>query len=226
MGKLVIEDWQVPEYLDVGEMMNSWAKGCSRRGTKIGCSICGDPIHVAGVCQAHYRDARTIEGFVRTHGLVECAFDGCEMIRANYMLCYGHYGQIKKGRELKPIKRDWGTGTHLGKCLVPHCERDALDYDAPICKPHRRSVWKYGITLEELVELYARGECQVCGETKRLHIDHDHSCCPSLANSSQACGKCVRGILCGNCNLSIGNAKESPQTLRALADYLESGERV
>jgi hypothetical protein len=44
---------------------------------------------------------------------------------------------------------------------------------------------------------------------KTLHFDHNHET-----------GE-FRGWICGPCNRAIGIVKENPDTLRALADYLE-----
>lgn len=46
-------------------------------------------------------------------------------------------------------------------------------------------------------------QCKVCGSKENLCIDHDHSCCPERT----ACGKCIRGVLCGACNKSEGHLK-------------------
>lgn len=70
---------------------------------------------------------------------------------------------------------------------------------------------RYGITLEKYNEMMERcgGRCEVCQrDTKRLHVDHDHTT------------GFVRGLLCQGCNFSIGYAYDSPQTLRAAADYI------
>lgn len=55
------------------------------------------------------------------------------------------------------------------------------------------------------------GHCALCPNKednitkgRRLHIDHDHACCPAL----KSCGKCVRGLLCGGCNHRIGRLEE------------------
>jgi len=32
----------------------------------------------------------------------------------------------------------------------------------------------------------------------------------------------VRGLLCNHCNLAIGHARDNPEILRALADYVEA----
>lgn len=227
MGKLVIRQDQLPDYMDADFMMNSWTSKQTLAPKNKGCVICGDRITAADVCSQHFKDARTIPGFVQENGLTECLFDGCRMIRANYMVCFGHYAQLKRGAPLSPIKRPWGTDDEIALCMIPDCDRIALDYDAPLCKPHRRGVWKYGVTLEQLVALYANGSCQICGSSERLHIDHDHDCCPSLHESKgRGCGKCIRGLLCQGCNMALGSAKDNPQTLRALADYLESGARI
>jgi hypothetical protein len=57
------------------------------------------------------------------------------------------------------------------------------------------------------------------GNTTRvptLVVDHDHECCPG----PRSCGKCVRGLICNECNLALGLGQD-PQTLRSLADYLD-----
>ena len=65
------------------------------------------------------------------------------------------------------------------------------------------------------------GLCAVCSRqmTGRLSpvIDHDHSCCPS----HKMCFKCIRGLLCSNCNTGIGLFNESTQKLALAINYLE-----
>lgn len=52
--------------------------------------------------------------------------------------------------------------------------------------------------------------CEVCQQPhKRICFDHCHKT-----------GK-FRGWLCGNCNSALGMARDNPDTLRKLADYLE-----
>ena len=70
----------------------------------------------------------------------------------------------------------------------------------------------YGITVERLEELLARGcyapGCEVTGSgSTGLHIDHDHGCCPREGS----CGDCVRGALCGRHNLYLGHLEQDPE---------------
>ena len=91
-----------------------------------------------------------------------------------------------------------------------------------------RELWRcHKLTPERYDEMLAEqgGVCKGCGRTpekeryRRLSVDHDHACCPQKRNT---CGKCVRGLLCGDCNKAIGSLKDSPELLRRLADYIES----
>lgn len=65
---------------------------------------------------------------------------------------------------------------------------------------------RYGLTDEQyLAKLEAQGGvCGACGEPAnpevRLHVDHDHKCCPG----QNTCGQCVRDLLCTYCNLLVG----------------------
>lgn len=62
----------------------------------------------------------------------------------------------------------------------------------------------YGLTPEQYDALLVAqgGVCAICeaASDERLHVDHDHACCPGKAS----CGKCIRGLLCGKCNRLLG----------------------
>jgi len=85
---------------------------------------------------------------------------------------------------------------------------------------------KYGLTEDQFVALLASqdGKCAICrtddfgGRWDALCVDHDHSCC----SSTRGCGKCVRGLLCGNCNSILGLAQDNASRLRAAIEYLEA----
>ena len=63
---------------------------------------------------------------------------------------------------------------------------------------------KYGLTQDRIPN-----ECEVCGSTKVICVDHDHST------------GVIRGFLCRACNLILGIADEDFERLRLLAGYLE-----
>jgi len=74
---------------------------------------------------------------------------------------------------------------------------------------------RYGLTRADFEGMLGRqhGRCLGCNSAltpgKGTHVDHDH-----------ATGK-VRGLLCPNCNFTVGHAKESRATMYQLAAYLE-----
>lgn len=66
------------------------------------------------------------------------------------------------------------------------------------------------------------GVCAVCstpksgGRGKAFAVDHDHACC----TGRRSCGKCIRGLLCANCNCGIGHFKDSPELLGLAASCI------
>lgn len=79
----------------------------------------------------------------------------------------------------------------------------------------------YGLTGEDYSRMLVEqnGVCAICfkseirvtpkGDLTTLHVDHDH-----------ATGE-VRALLCYKCNSMLGNVGDSPEILRAAADYIE-----
>lgn len=75
---------------------------------------------------------------------------------------------------------------------------------------------QYGITLEDYNEMFVNqnGCCKICGRhqsefKKTLCVDHCHTT-----------GK-VRGLLCSNCNIVLGQAKDDIEILKSAIKYLE-----
>jgi len=83
-------------------------------------------------------------------------------------------------------------------------------------KSHRYSMVKrkYGLSAEQYDTLMQTKACMVCernfSKTIKPHIDHDH-----------VTGR-VRGLICASCNIVLGNARDSLDTLRNAIDYLVS----
>lgn len=60
-------------------------------------------------------------------------------------------------------------------------------------------------------------------------IDHDHSCCKGSrgrwgteGHAERVCGKCIRGLLCQQCNVALAMVCDDTDRLRALIGYLEA----
>lgn len=133
-----------------------------------------------------------------------------------------------------------------GECKVcgadiTHMRRDARYCSDECMKEQRRRdgrgkairrksllLRRYGLTQEAFDELLAEqgGGCAICGSADpksnhgQWHIDHDHACCSS--HTEHTCGSCVRGLLCGPCNLAIGLLEDDPERLESAARYLRN----
>ena len=69
------------------------------------------------------------------------------------------------------------------------------------------------------------GLCYLCGEPlvnedRRVHVDHDHSCC----DPQHSCPICRRGLACNHCNNAIGHVRDDVARLRRMADALETAQ--
>lgn len=86
-------------------------------------------------------------------------------------------------------------------------------------------IQRYGITEERWQDIFSeQGQaCAICRTKdpgkKGWATDHDHTCC---APRTKCCGQCVRGILCGACNLGLGKFQDNIVFLRAAIDYLDN----
>ncbi len=87
-----------------------------------------------------------------------------------------------------------GLSTYCKVCILKQC-RNA----------HYKK--RYGITSKEADNL--KKECELCGTTKNLHIDHNHE-------TNKA-----RGVLCDLCNKGLGQFKDSVENLEKAIKYLK-----
>lgn len=88
----------------------------------------------------------------------------------------------------------------------------------------RHNLKRSGMTPEQWQEMFQSqgGVCAICHQPEikvgyRLSIDHDHACCPGR----HPCGKCIRGLLCHNCNRGIGHLQESEEIMTNAIAYLK-----
>ena len=80
---------------------------------------------------------------------------------------------------------------------------------------------RFRLTPEEYDAIWERQGrmCPICkrgDESLVLCVDHDHSCCPTILT----CGRCIRGILCKQCNYGIGFLQDGLDRLERAASYL------
>lgn len=105
--------------------------------------------------------------------------------------------------------------TRVGYPVCAGCRVDPRDASE---RDRRRTLRKYGLTEQDWAMLLAAqgGRCAICrtdtpgGRGERWHIDHCHE------------AGTVRGLLCHNCNVGLGNFKDDPSLLIAAADYLKA----
>jgi hypothetical protein len=84
---------------------------------------------------------------------------------------------------------------------------------------YRPAYLRHNLTKEEYEELFNlhNGKCHSCKERDGKCIDHDHSCC----GGSFSCGKCVRGLLCSQCNTALGSLGDSKEKIKGLLEYIK-----
>lgn len=185
---------------------------------------CQRPQQSKGYCSAHYlqlwrgQELKPLQNI----GEVPCIFEGCGGKAVARGLCNGHVKQECRGQELrpldpkrastKPLKTKPQPGEEI--CPVPGCERIWYSRTG-LCRSHYSKKRKFSLSTEQVVTLPQ--ECEVCGGSDKLHVDHDHNCC----SGAGSCGKCVRGVLCSSCNWALGNVKDKVSTLQGLIEYLQ-----
>lgn len=140
-----------------------------------------------------------------------CSVTNCERRHTAKGFCSSHYEQFKRGKtrpeNFTPLKK-------RPSCLVSDCFRPV--YCKGGCRGHYDVTNSYGVSLVQVMQMNTTG-CEICEKTGHLYIDHDHSCCPGKTS----CGKCVRGGLCGECNMAIGALGDTPEGVLRAVKYLE-----
>lgn len=116
--------------------------------------------------------------------------------------CCGEYHKIYRSGNLEKIrehKRKWARERHK---ITPLKSRVA------------KLKCKYGLILADYDKISENqnGVCATCGgineNGRRLAVDHNHK-----TNR-------VRGLLCSNCNMALGNIKDNINTLSKMIVYL------
>ena len=101
---------------------------------------------------------------------------------------------------------------HKRKCYLARRDKHLLSSKEQHIKYRKRV---YGITAEQYDAkvIEQNGLCAICNlpdkRGKDLSVDHCHTT------------KYIRGLLCGNCNLGLGNFYDDPAKLLAAAQYIQ-----
>jgi hypothetical protein len=77
----------------------------------------------------------------------------------------------------------------------------------------------YRITIDQYQEMFLKqeGKCLICEKSKKLVVDHDHSCC----SGKLTCGKCTRGLVCQGCNTLLGLIENNKGIIKKINKYLD-----
>ena len=111
-------------------------------------------------------------------------------------------------------------------CDLDYTKRSADTRRSPVPKKirandgHRKTHFKMSPDdFQKLIESQDN-RCKICWAVfiRTPHVDHDHMCCPSV----RSCGKCIRGLLCHNCNCGLGNFRDDLNLMQRAMDYLRN----
>lgn len=107
------------------------------------CSVegCENEAYCRGVCRRHYPKLRQTEG---TRQPRLCSFQGCGRKYFARGWCKSHYDQVKKGRELAPL-RGRKAAARDAICEIPGCTAQ-VDTWTNLCTRHFEIVRELGGT--------------------------------------------------------------------------------
>lgn len=226
-----------------GALMSDGTHALIPAGGLCGVNDCDRSHYAQGFCNAHWRRWKRSgkPGPVVINSPVGglCSFGGCGRKHSAKGLCASHYAQQRKGNNLAPLNdrvnprgRDASGNKRCATCkqwLAPSSfapvprNPDGLRHCCINCSRDRAIRKRYGISAEQYDAILTAqgGGCAIChgvNESGRaMAVDHDHRCCPG----NRACGRCIRGLLCSNCNMGIGLLQEDPARLASAIEYLK-----
>lgn len=144
-----------------------------------------------------------------------CVINECEkQVERRRKLCSMHLSRARRKVLPKRLYICKDCGIDLNQT-----NRYAKLYQCKLCRAIYLKANRYGFKNASEVTAFLTmhgNKCAICGATEKLHIDHDHKCCPTLPG----CGKCLRGLLCNRCNWAIGYMKDDINLLAKAIEYL------
>lgn len=126
--------------------------------------------------------------------------------------------EYERNRENNPIRKAWKEKYEKERRARPERKAARKVWDDRFRnKDSTRSYllrWTYGITIETYNHMLTgqNGVCAICGGVnangRKLSVDHNHQT------------DAVRGLLCMQCNMLLGNAKDNVSILLKSIEYL------
>jgi hypothetical protein len=190
--------------------------------TRHTCDICGRG-SFGRYCQRHYRNMKLhgIAQPVRFVSVNYCSVRHCYGIVQAFGLCGLHHQRsVRKAIRDLEDRAPTITCAYCGESqtlgltgFVPDlCRQCSRRFD------HMRRRYGIGVSEYRRIMEEQQGKCAICGRSGEwLAVDHDHRCCPP---ERKTCGRCVRGLLCSNCNSGLGMFGEDPQVISRAISYL------
>ena len=142
-----------------------------------------------------------------------CTPEELELRRAYYREAGRRYRQDPDYRERQRQSARAYEERNREKRREQHRAWDAAHPEKLAAKQLRIATRSKGITEQDYHAMLEKqqGRCAICGdepEVVHLRIDHDHET------------GAIRGLLCRNCNLGLGNFRDSPAKMIAALEYL------
>ena len=104
-------------------------------------------------------------------------------------------------------KRTYASGK-IG--LQPKCKKCQTKIKREYYKPHENMRRMLNISEENYIKIMEPDDCPCCGRRmEKKCIDHCHKT------------QKIRGVLCNNCNTTLGLVDDNKETLRNLIQWLE-----
>lgn len=212
--------------------------------------VCSKKAKTGGLCSGHAeqkrlgRELKPLKHMPGYKNGVRCAFEICTKYARSNGFCWGHAEQKQRGLPLTALRDRLPSNIHAkrddqGRKYCAGCKSwletsafylrngkaDGYHYRCRDCAHARYVEREFGMPEGWYRQQYEMqgGACAICRTPsdqlpKKLVVDHDHACCPGRAKS---CGKCVRALLCGQCNMALGAVKDRVDLLLIAAKYLE-----
>jgi hypothetical protein len=137
----------------------------------------------------------------------------CDAYYLNNTFANGHEGECKSCKDLRRRKRFQKHREDLDSGLAEN--RFRQDQATALKRKFNITSEQYEFLLAQqnnVCALCEQPETRISGHTGRvmnLAVDHDRRCCPDI----RSCGKCVRGLLCTDCNTSLGKIEYKPKLI-------------